>query len=110
MNINEAADKLTIVTVEGKNYLGVLEVAATGATTVKYAMLMGDKGNIRRWFAGFNVDDLATINITPNLGFITRPLTREQLLAVDRAKVNMAYAKKFAIAALENEMFNKKNG
>ncbi len=108
MNINEAADKLTIVTVEGKNYLGVLECTAN-ATVVKYAMLMGDKGNIRRWFAGFNVDDLATINITPNLGFITRPLAREQLLEVDRAKVNMAYAKKFAIAALENEMFNKKN-
>ncbi len=95
---------LTVVSVDGKKYIGNLKKEGKCVTLSNASDLSKGVGN---WFKDWNLGELIELSLQNEAGFSERSLTKSEKLSLKKSAVLMEEVKENAIAILENDLFDK---
>ena len=103
--------EISIVSVDGKNYLGIVSKTKKGNTVVSEAMKFSgeaiDSSDVKRYLTDKNVGKLVDLTFDGNGTVVSRDLTDEEVLQYKMLDDSFTLIKATALKRLENDYFTK---
>lgn len=97
-------EKLTIITTEGDAYLCELHETPRTVELRNAISWQGDK-TFNKWILQQNIEDLKSVRVAKNAGFVEIPLNETQRRTLRRAWEDMQEVKRTALRRLENDYY-----